>query len=149
MLKIFQQIERYSQNQDWPKSEPKQVYIFRSRVGQLENQDCLFVPSSTKEFLPVFACLFVENDGILYFYKLFNQQLLAELSVGLSAGGLSRFSAKCLPNNGDIREFSSLNLIKTSVVNNTAHYWGANGLLGVIFTKCSAVGLQSSAPSLD
>ena len=52
--------------------------------------------------------------------------------MGLSAGGLSRFSAKCLPNNGDIREFSSLNLIKTSVVNNTAHCWRANKVLGVI-----------------
>ena len=44
-----------------------------------QNSFCQFLPG-----------LFVENDGILYFYKLFNQQLLAELSVGLhrTAGGL-------------------------------------------------------------
>ena len=132
MFKIFQQIERYSQNQDWPKSEPKQVYILDRELDNQKIKIAFLCRPRQNSFCRFFPGLFVENDGILYFYKLFNQQLLAELSVGLSAGGLSRFSAKCLPNNGDIREFSSLNLIKTSVVNNTAHYWRANKVLGVI-----------------
>ena len=132
MFKIFQQIERYSQNQDWPKSEPKQVYILDRELDNQKIKIAFLCRPRQNSFCQFLPGLFVENDGILYFYKLFNQQLLAELSVGLSAGGLSRFSAKCLPNNGDIREFLSLNLIKTSVVNNTAHYWRANKVLGLI-----------------